>query len=587
MATMDLLRDRVGRVLLALIWLYAPLNLATANFLGASPALVGGASVAIAILATAVWKFADAFVARSTIAVALMAQMSLMLASASGAAWQVDLHMSYFAGVALVAVFCDPIAILAATVTVAAHHLTLDFLLPEAVYPGGPSILRVALHAVILGAEAGGGIWMSVIVQRAAKSSDDERLAAEAAKAEAEAAAAKAQAASANERREVDERQALQAKLAAEQGATVAVFAAKLAKLAEGDLTVRIDESLEGQFAEIKAHFNSAIEKLGGAFAAVSARAVGVSDGVRQIADAADDLSSRTEMQAASLAETTESLNRIVETVKGSTEGAYRAREVVNAADEDAKQSAGVVDEAVDAMSAITQSSSRIGQIIGVIDEIAFQTNLLALNAGVEAARAGDSGRGFAVVASEVRALAQRSAQAAKEIKELISTSIAQVESGGKLVAETGDALRRIAGKVSELNGVVAEFSSAAKMQLDGLTEINGAIDNMDKMTQENASMAEQATAASRSLADEAAQLGELVRQFHVASQTSNPAEGRLRQQLQKVAPHAFRGAAKPAPAAKPREPKPSGSGPRAVATAPKVGAPPRRTASVDDWAEF
>jgi len=191
---------------------------------------------------------------------------------------------------------------------------------------------------------------------------------------------------------------------------------------------------------------------------------------------------------------------------------------VVAGADADAKHSREIVGKAVEAMGAITESSSRIGQIIVAIDEIAFQTNLLALNAGVEAARAGDSGKGFAVVASEVRALAQRSAQAAKEIKELISASMAQVEAGAELVTGAGAALERIAGKVSEINGVVAEIADTAKDQLAGVSDIHQALTEMDAATQENAAMAREATASSRELAAESDDLGELMRQFKVGA---------------------------------------------------------------------
>jgi len=518
MIALESMRRRASLMLIALVWLYLPLNVATALGLDAPWMTIGAASVAVAAVATLASRFAAPVVARLTVAASLMGMISLMLGAASGSAWQTDLHMSYFAGVALVAVYCDPIAILAATATVAVHHLTLNYLLPEAIYPGGSAFLRVVLHAVILVAESSGAIWMSSMVLSAISSASQAKLDAESALIAAEGARDSARLAQANERREVEERQALQANVAAEQSAMVAALAQKLARLADGDLTARMDEALGGPFAEIETHFNAAIEKLGAAFSTVSARSLGVRDGAQQIAHAAQDLSSRTEMQAASLADTARALTTIMETVKRATDGAYRARDVVAEADGDAKQSASVVGKAIEAMSAITDSSSRIGQIIGVIDEIAFQTNLLALNAGVEAARAGDAGRGFAVVASEVRALAQRSAQAAKEIKELISTSIAQVDSGGKLVAATGDALSRIARRVSEINGVVGEISTATKEQLASVTDINVAIERMDKMTQENAGMAEEANAASRALAQETAQLGDLVRQFNVGA---------------------------------------------------------------------
>ncbi|MDR3460749.1 MAG: methyl-accepting chemotaxis protein, partial [Beijerinckiaceae bacterium] len=235
---------------------------------------------------------------------------------------------------------------------------------------------------------------------------------------------------------------------------------------------------------------------------------------------------------------------------------------------QDAKKSAGVVRQAVEAMDGIAESSRKITQIIGVIDEIAFQTNLLALNAGVEAARAGDAGRGFAVVASEVRALAQRSAEAAKEIKGLISASSTQVDQGVKLVDETGKSLERIMTQVGEINTVVAEIAAGAKEQAQGIEEVNTAITQMDQMTQQNAAMVEESTAASHHLSQEATQLAALVGQFKTGGGDN------LRRALKQAAPHAFRGKA---PAAKPpaRAPQPA---PRSPKTAAGGG---------DGWDEF
>ena len=295
-----------------------------------------------------------------------------------------------------------------------------------------------------------------------------------------------------------------------------------LEQLAAGDLTCRLEATMPAAYEKLRADLNAAMAQLQDSMLAIVGNVGGIRSGTGEISQAADDLSRRTEQQAASLEQTAAALDEITATVRRTAEGAKQARESVIKTKSDAEHSGDIVRQAVAAMSGIEQSSRQIGQIISVIDEIAFQTNLLALNAGVEAARAGDAGRGFAVVASEVRALAQRSAEAAKEIKALISTSAQQVVSGVKLVGQTGEALTRIVSQVTEINNVVGEIANAAQEQATGLAEVNTAVNQMDQVTQQNAAMVEQSTAASHALAQETDELARLAGRFQLGEGESN-----------------------------------------------------------------
>ena len=291
-----------------------------------------------------------------------------------------------------------------------------------------------------------------------------------------------------------------------------------LAAMSEGNLTERIDADYEGLFGKLKTDSNTTGDRLTDIIGRIREAANTVSTGSNEIAQGNTDLSQRTEEQASSLEETASSMEEMTSSVKQTSENASHANELASNAQEKASKGGEVVARAVTAMDEINSSSKKIADIIGVIDEIAFQTNLLALNAAVEAARAGEQGKGFAVVAGEVRNLAQRSAGAAKEIKDLIRDSVEKVDNGTELVNESGTTLTEIVDAVEKVSTMIKEISDAAIEQSAGIEEVNKAISQMDEMTQQNAALVEEASAASETMTEQARSMLDLVSFFQMAS---------------------------------------------------------------------
>jgi methyl-accepting chemotaxis protein len=320
-----------------------------------------------------------------------------------------------------------------------------------------------------------------------------------------------------------------EAQAAHAQAEVVKAVGQGLEMLAAGELTFRIATAFPADYEKLRHDFNGAIGQLQDTLTIINEAAVGVQSSTSEIGAASEDLARRTERQAASLEETAAALEEITVTVGRTAEGARNADRIVSTARADAEVSGDVVHQAVEAMGGIERSAGEIGQIIGVIDEIAFQTNLLALNAGVEAARAGESGKGFAVVAQEVRALAQRSADAAREIKALIQASGAHVAKGVDLVGRTGEALQRIVVQVGDIAGVISEIAASTQEQSNGLQQVNVAINEMDQMTQRNAAMVEESTAATQQLAGKSEELARMVGRFRIEDARGSARPGTAR----------------------------------------------------------
>ena len=350
----------------------------------------------------------------------------------------------------------------------------------------------------------------------------------------------------------------------AETRQVLGTMSAALSGLARGDLSSRM-EALPGEFGQAEQDFNAAVAALQEAMNSVVTGVRSISTASSEIRAATDDLALRNEQQAASLEEAAAAMNEVTTTVRESAERTVGVQAMIANAHAEATNGGKVVSNAITAMAAIEKSAQEITQIINVIDGIAFQTNLLALNAGVEAARAGDAGKGFAVVANEVRALAQRSADAAKDIKELITASTEQVAGGVRLVGETGDLLGTIVTRVGEIDEVITEIARSTEGQASNLLQVNSVVSEMDRMTQQNAAMVEQSTAAARSLADDARGLAELVGRFRTGAEVSAALPARKVE----TGPHRARAAPPPLPVA----------GNLAVAASFQPDA--------DDWSEF
>ncbi len=502
------LRRKGAASLVAIGWLCV-LIIALSSFFagtGVLPILLAGAlTVTPTYLAL---RGDNGLQARLSLGLAYPLYPAIMLWQWAGHHWMLDLHMIFFAAIAMLMLLADwrPV-VLAAGVT-AVHHLATNFIAPMLVFPDGGDLPRVLLHAVIVVAETG-VLYMiarnfeTLVIEQAA----------------------------AHEARERAEEIATQERLRAaeEQRVVIEQIGDGLRSLAAGDLSLRLTCAFPTSYEELRGDFNSAATDLDRIVRDVTRSASQIETGSLQIRSATDDLAIRTEQQASTLEDIANTLRQLNVTV---TENANSARDLqgnVTKARDDALSGSEIVENAVHAMGEIERSADEIGKIIALIDGIAFQTNLLALNAGVEAARAGEAGKGFAVVATEVRALAQRSADAANDIKALISTSADQVARGVRLVGQSGESLMTIVSGIGEINEAIERIASVSQDQAGEIGRINERVARLDSATQQNAAMVEEGTAAARHLSSEAEGMAQLVTHFKVSAKNGEESYRSLR----------------------------------------------------------
>ncbi|MFY0620841.1 MAG: methyl-accepting chemotaxis protein [Pelagimonas sp.] len=504
--------------------LLAPWPTLVALFLNPAVGWMGLTICSLVVIAVTLsaHKFGDE-IAKYLYALGLVTQCVLFTASLAGHAWQIDSHMLYFVVIAISSTMYDRNVLLFTAGVIAVHHLTLTFALPILVYPDGTlmsNVQRTVFHAVVVVTETA-ALTISIYQKQAA----DRTVT-------AESEAAREQTRLAQEARQ----EATESRVATEQ--VVATLSNHLARLSDGDLTAQIQSPFPDAQDQIRIDFNQTVGNLNVVMDRLASVAGNIRRGATEISSASTNLSQRTENQAATLEQSAAALEEMTSGVSQAAEGAQQVESQMNTAREETLTSESVVQEAVQAMNEIETSATQISQIIGVIDSIAFQTSLLALNAGVEAARAGEAGGGFAVVASEVRGLAQRSAESALEIKALIDQSAGHVEQGVEQVGRAGKALADIRGQVSAIAQQISSIAESASTQSSGLKEINTGMTHLDTVTQQNAAMVEQSTAACQLLQRDAGELAEIVAQFKLTDVTASPTadEDHLDAEWQKIA---------------------------------------------------
>ncbi|HWU03787.1 MAG TPA: methyl-accepting chemotaxis protein [Novosphingobium sp.] len=498
MQELDTLRSLGMRALVAVCWACVAIVLGGSLFSAAGllPVVMALAITALPTMMIAQGR-SDA-TARLVLGATMPLYPAILLYQWSGSAWMIDLHMTFFAVIAMTAGLADWRPVLAAAAVTAVHHLVLNFAAPALVFSGTGNVPRVLLHAVVVVAET------AVLAALAIKL---ERGMVEQAQTQAEAERVRQRADAERDARE------------AEQRMVVDQIGAGLDALAKGDLSHRMTGVFPAAFGQLRDDFNAALADLEQLVGNVADASSHIQAGAAEIRTASDDLARRTERQAGSVEQASTTLNRLVDAATDTAQNAATVNTALASAQDSATAGQDVVNRAMATMERVEKSASEIRQIIGLIDGIAFQTNLLALNAGVEAARAGESGKGFAVVANEVRALAQRSADAANGIKALIDTSTTEVAEAVSQVVQTGEALNVIQTQVIEIGMAVDGIAYAANGNASDLRDVNGTFDELDRATQQNAAMVEESTAALRALSDATDGLMHVISRFRRSGQ--------------------------------------------------------------------
>ena len=483
------------RVLAGLAWLAAGTVVIGAAFAGSGLVPVGLALALVIFPTLAALNGAADPLTRTVLGATMPLFCAVLLFQWSGSAWIIDLHMTFFAAIALSAVLADWRPVLAGACVTAVHHLALNLLAPALVFGATGDLGRVILHAVVVVVETGALVQVAVLLETMLVT-----------RAEAQAAAQRAERDATQEREQT----------AADQHRVVTGLAEALRKLAGGALNDRIVTGFPSTFEPLRIDFNRALDDLEQVIGRVMDSTEQIQVSTQEISAAAQDLAHRTEAQADVVERAMGTISQLVSMVDETLIRVQSAGTAIAHSSDRVKAGHVVVASAIATMERIQQSSSEIGQIVSLIDGIAFQTNLLALNAGVEAARAGESGRGFAVVANEVRALAQRSADAARDIKTLISASSALVVEGVEQVGQTGVVLRDVVGDVTAFAETVGTITVAVGDTARDLAVMSDTFGSIDRSTQKNAAMVEQSHAALRSLAGEATGLANAAARFTI-----------------------------------------------------------------------